>query len=130
MKDVEVQSPPDDTVSKIEFSPATIPQTFLVAGSWDHNVRCWQIEQNGTTIPKAQQTAQGPVMDVCWSGDGSKVFTACGDKMARMWDLGSNQYVQVAAHDAPGSKSFVALKRVFHGVLGVVHGPLILVGYI
>ena len=77
-------------------------QTFLVAGSWDHNVRCWQIEQNGQTIPKAQQTAGGPVLDVCWSTDGSKVFTACGDKMARMWDLGSNQYVQIAAHDAPG----------------------------
>ena len=73
-----------------------------MAGSWDHNVRCWQIEQNGQTIPKAQQTAGGPVLDVCWSTDGSKVFTACGDKMARMWDLGSNQYVQIAAHDAPG----------------------------
>jgi len=101
MKDVEVQSPPDDTVSKMQFSPSTVPQTFLVAGSWDHNVRCWQIEQNGQTIPKAQQTAGGPVLDVCWSTDGSKVFTACGDKMARMWDLGSNQYVQIAAHDAP-----------------------------
>lgn len=28
MKDVEVQSPPDDTVSKMEFSPSTIPQVW------------------------------------------------------------------------------------------------------
>lgn len=38
MKDFEVASPPDDTVSAMEFSPATIPQNFLVAGSWDSSV--------------------------------------------------------------------------------------------
>ena len=29
MKDVEVQSPPDDTVSKMQFSPSTLPQVPL-----------------------------------------------------------------------------------------------------
>lgn len=38
MKDFEVASPPDDTVSAMEFSPATIPQNYLVAGSWDNSV--------------------------------------------------------------------------------------------
>ena len=38
MKDIEVVSPPDDSVSCLEFSPASVPQTFLVAGSWDNNV--------------------------------------------------------------------------------------------
>jgi mRNA export factor len=33
--------------------------------------------------------------------DGSKVFTASCDKTAKMWDLNSNQAVQVAQHDAP-----------------------------
>lgn len=37
-KDVEVASPPDDTVSALEFSPPSVPQTFLVAGSWDCRV--------------------------------------------------------------------------------------------
>jgi mRNA export factor len=40
MKDIEVQSPPDDSVSSLEFSPGTLPSTFLVAGSWDNNVSC------------------------------------------------------------------------------------------
>ena len=42
----------------------------------------------------------GPVLDVCWSDDGSKVFTASCDKTAKMWDLNSNQANQIAQHDA------------------------------
>ena len=38
MKDVEVTSPPDDSVSALAFSPATLQSTFLVASSWDNNV--------------------------------------------------------------------------------------------
>lgn len=67
MKDFEVTSPPDDSITSLAFSPATIPQNFLIAGSWDSNVRCWEIEQSGKTIPKSMQTCGGPVLDVCWS---------------------------------------------------------------
>ena len=35
MKDFEVQSPPEDSVSCIEFSPTT---NLLVAGSWANDV--------------------------------------------------------------------------------------------
>ena len=38
MKDFEVTSPPDDSTSSLAFSPATLPQNFLIAGSWDNNV--------------------------------------------------------------------------------------------
>ena len=38
VQDFEVASPPDDSTSCMEFSPPTIPQTFLIAGSWDNNV--------------------------------------------------------------------------------------------
>lgn len=41
------------------------------------------------------------MLDVCWSDDGSKVFVGGCDKQAHCWDLGSDQLVQVAAHDAP-----------------------------
>lgn len=99
--DIEVSSPPDDSISALEFSPGTMPQTFLVGGSWDNNIRCWEVQQNGQTIPKAQQTHTGPVLDVCWSDDGSKVFSASCDKTAKMWDLQANQCVQVAQHEAP-----------------------------
>lgn len=37
-KDFEVTQPPDDTVSVLQFSPATLQQNFLIAGSWDNSV--------------------------------------------------------------------------------------------
>lgn len=38
VKDYEVMSPPEDSVSSLAFSPAALQQNFLVAGSWDNNV--------------------------------------------------------------------------------------------
>lgn len=67
MKDFEVASPPDDTVSAMEFSPATISQNFLIAISWDSSVRCWEVEPTGKTVPKSMKTMGGPVLDVCWA---------------------------------------------------------------
>ncbi|XP_055705026.1 protein Rae1 [Phlebotomus papatasi] len=101
MKDFEVTSPPEDTVSCMEFSPASVAQNFLIAGSWDSCVRCWEVEMTGKTVPKQMKTMGGPVLDVCWSDDGGKVFIASCDKQVKCWDLASDQMVQVAAHDAP-----------------------------
>lgn len=67
MKDFEVTSPPDDTVSAMEFSPSTLQQNFLIAGSWDSSVRCWEVESTGKTVPKQMKTMGGPVLDVCWA---------------------------------------------------------------
>ncbi len=61
MKDIEVLSPPDDSVSCLKFSPAQAgmgASNFLVAGSWDNNVRCWEIKGNGQSEPKTQQSMQ------------------------------------------------------------------------
>jgi len=100
-RDMEVTSPPDDSVSAMAFSPACVPTTLLIASSWDSNVRCWEVKEDGSTVPKAQQTHQGPILDVAWSDDGTKVFTASCDKTAKMWDLNSNQTQQIAQHDGP-----------------------------
>ncbi|CAH0403276.1 unnamed protein product [Chilo suppressalis] len=100
-KDMEVTSPPDDTVSSLEFSPPSVPQTFLIAGSWDCKVRCWEVEASGKTVPKAAQGMDGPILDVAWHDDGTKVFMASTDKSVKCWDLAANQTIQVAAHDAP-----------------------------
>ena len=37
-KDFEVTQPPDDTVSAMAFSPPSMQQNFLIAGSWDNSV--------------------------------------------------------------------------------------------
>lgn len=97
-KDIEVSQPPSDTVSCMKFSPNA---NFLVASSWDNNVRCWEVQANGQTLPKAQQSHTKPILSCCWHADGSKVFTAGADNQAKMWDLASNQSVVCAQHDAP-----------------------------
>lgn len=69
-KDYEVASPPDDSISALAFSPPSLQQNYLIAGSWDNQVRCWEVQVSGTvfqSIPKAQQTHTGPVLDVAWS---------------------------------------------------------------
>jgi len=47
------------------------------------------------------QSMTMPILDACWSDDGTKVFMASCDKQVKCWDLASNQTIQVAAHDAP-----------------------------
>ena len=59
MKDVEVTNPPDDSISCLRFSPPSVNNaSYLIAGSWDNNVRCWEIQGNGQSIPKTQQSMQ------------------------------------------------------------------------
>jgi len=101
MAEIEVAYPPDDSVSCLKFSPETIPQTFLVATSWANDVRLWEIMQDGKSEAKAQKTHTEPILSAAWSADGTKVFTASCDKTAKMWDLQSDQHVQIAQHDAP-----------------------------
>ncbi len=63
MKDVEVVSAPDDSVSCLRFSPpSTANKNFLIAGSWDNNVRCWEIQSTGQSEPKTQQSMQVRIM--------------------------------------------------------------------
>lgn len=36
-------------------------------------IRCWEVKESGQTIPKAQQSHTGPILDCCWhdvSGNG------------------------------------------------------------
>lgn len=98
---VEVPYPPDDSISCLKFSPDTIPQTFLISTSWANDVRCWEIADNAKATAKASKSHDAPILSAAWSNDSTKVFTASCDKTAKMWDLQSDQFVQIAQHDAP-----------------------------
>ncbi|KAG8878272.1 hypothetical protein FRB97_002671 [Tulasnella sp. 331] len=96
--DIELIDPPPDSISSISFSPTA---DFLAVGSWDNNVRVYEIDTNGRSQGKAMYSHEGPVLDVCWSKDGTKVFSGGADKAARMYDLQTGASQQVGAHDAP-----------------------------
>lgn len=101
-KSVEVVNPPGDSVSSLCFSPKA---NFLVATSWDNQVRCWEVTRNGMTtgsVPKASISHDQPVLCSAWKDDGTTVFSGGCDKQVKMWPLLSGgQPVTVAMHDAP-----------------------------
>jgi len=99
--DVPLTPGPDDSVSKLEFSPTA---DFLAVGSWDSQCRIYQIDSaTGTSAPKAAIQHDGPVLGLAWSKDGTKVFTCSTDQKAKVFDLNSpgSQPMQIAQHDGP-----------------------------
>ena len=80
-KDFEVTSPPSDGVSSLAFSPVA---NLLVAGSWDNQVRCWDVQPNGTSLPKAATQHDQRVLCTAWSADGTTVFS--GEKTMKRND--------------------------------------------
>lgn len=100
--DVPLTDPPTDTVQALAFSPAALaPKTFLLSGSWDNEVRCWEIRAQGQSSPVGLTKHDAPVLDVAWSADGHTAFSAGADKVVKMWQLGTQNTRVVAAHDAP-----------------------------
>ncbi|KAJ5490553.1 hypothetical protein N7453_011378 [Penicillium expansum] len=88
----------DDGISDLRFSPTS---EHLAVASWDKKVRIYEINDQGQSEGKALFEHEAPVLNCCWSPDGTKVVGAGADKAARMLDLGSGATTQVAAHDAP-----------------------------
>ncbi|CAL0308629.1 hypothetical protein TanjilG_08340 [Lupinus angustifolius] len=101
-KSYEVNQPPGDSISSLCFSSKA---NFLVATSWDNQVRCWEIQKNGNVLnstPKASISHDQPVLCSAWKDDGTTVFSGGCDKQVKMWPLTSGgQAMTVAMHDAP-----------------------------
>ncbi|KAK4534282.1 hypothetical protein CDCA_CDCA01G0307 [Cyanidium caldarium] len=100
--DVVVSDPPRDSVSSMCFSPPSLlPRNFLVATSWDNEVRLWEIHANGSTQGVGMIRHEAPVLASAWRSDGSRVFSAGCDNVCKQWDPASNATDTVAYHDAP-----------------------------
>ncbi|CED84570.1 mRNA export protein (contains WD40 repeats) [Phaffia rhodozyma] len=93
--DPELSQPPD-SISKLAFSPVA---PILAVASWNNEVRLYEVNSNGQSQPKALYNHQGPVLDVAWTSDGSKLLSVGGDKAGRAYDLTTGQSSQVAAHE-------------------------------
>jgi mRNA export factor len=63
-KDVELTSPPEDSISDLSFSPQS---EHLAVASWDNKVRIYEISETGQSMGKALYEHQGPVLSVHWS---------------------------------------------------------------
>jgi mRNA export factor len=63
-QDIPLQSPPDDSISDISFSPQS---EHLAVASWDKKVRIYEIAADGSSAGKAMYDHEGPVLSVHWS---------------------------------------------------------------
>ncbi|MCO5578115.1 hypothetical protein L7F22_031953 [Adiantum nelumboides] len=96
---LKVTQPPSDGITSLSFSPKA---NHLVATSWDNQVRCWEINQYGASVPKAAVPNDQPVLCSSWKEDGTTVFSGGCDKQAKMWPLlTGGQAVTVGMHEAP-----------------------------
>lgn len=63
-KDVELTTPPEDSISGMSFSPAG---DFLAVSSWDKKVRIYQVSEQGQSEGKAMIDFDLPALDCAWS---------------------------------------------------------------
>jgi mRNA export factor len=63
-KDVALNSPPEDSISDLAFSPVS---NHLAVSSWDKKVRIYEINDQGQSEGKAFFEHEGPVLNCCWS---------------------------------------------------------------
>jgi mRNA export factor len=63
-KDIQLNSPPDDSISDLQFSPAG---DFLAVSSWDKKVRIYQVSEQGQSEGKAAIDFDQPVLNCAWS---------------------------------------------------------------
>ncbi|KAL2268762.1 hypothetical protein VTJ83DRAFT_3608 [Remersonia thermophila] len=101
-QDVELGSPPEDSITDLAFNPNPADlKDFLAVSSWDKKVRIYEILSNGQGQGKAQIEHEGPVFAVDFFKDGQKVISAGADKVAKVMDLATGQVATVAGHDQP-----------------------------
>lgn len=63
-KDVALNSPPEDGISDLRFSPTS---EHLAVSSWDKKVRIYEINDQGQSEGKALFEHEAPVLNCCWS---------------------------------------------------------------
>ncbi|EGG17974.1 WD40 repeat-containing protein [Cavenderia fasciculata] len=103
-KDIELPQPPTDGVSCLKFAPKG---SFIAAGSWDKNVRCWEVlPKQSSAVGKAMINNEAHVLCTDWSSDCTKIYVGGTDSKVKCWNLATNQLTQVAQHGAPVKEVF------------------------
>ncbi|XP_039482462.1 protein Rae1 [Drosophila santomea] len=93
-QDYELPEPPNDSTSALEFVPPSSCWNAICAGSWDNNVRIWEV-QSDRVVPKVMKSLEGIPLDIAWNDLGSKVYLGDSNGLVSEWHLESNQLRKV-----------------------------------
>lgn len=100
--DVQLNNPPEDSISDLAFNPNPADvKDLLAVASWDKKVRIYEVLSNGQGEGKHLYEHDAPVLACDFFKDGVKIVSGGADKQAKVCDLASGQTAQVAQHDAP-----------------------------
>ncbi len=80
MSEFQIEESPTDATSSLKFAPNS--SQFLLASSWDRNVRLYDIDNNKL---KASYEHELAVLDCCFF-DSSHSFSGGLDKTLKMYD--------------------------------------------
>ncbi len=65
-------------------------------------VRCWEIQANGSSVPKAAHSHEQPVLCSAWNADGATVYSGGCDNSVKAWNLATNQQQVVVQQRTDG----------------------------
>lgn len=91
----ELARPPTDTISSMKFSPTSA--NFLLAASWDSNLRLYDVANNSLRATFNQGT---PILDCCFS-DATHGFAGGLDRKFNGYDFNTNDVTTLGFHEAP-----------------------------
>lgn len=87
-KDVALNSPPEDSISDLRFSPAS---EHLAVASWDKKVRIYEINEQGQSEGKALFEHEAPVLSCCWAPVCFLPRASISNVLMRLFCIGWNQ---------------------------------------
>ncbi|KKY27454.1 putative nuclear pore complex subunit [Phaeomoniella chlamydospora] len=104
---IVIQTPPEDIISSIQFSPHPGSLKFLVA-SWDRNAYLYEIIPGNESQCRQVATFEhrAPVLDVCFGKDDTEIFTAGLDWDVRRINVTTSEQTVLSTHNA-GVRSVV-----------------------
>lgn len=91
----ELLQPPSDGVSAVNFANRS---NHLLVSSWDKGVRLYDTDKNTLRTRYEHKAA---VLDVCFSSDDSKAFSAGIDRTVVMFDIASGRTNVLGSHEKP-----------------------------
>lgn len=120
LPDIIAPNSPADAVSSLHFAPrgAGSSVDYLCASSWDCSVSVWEVGAGGECVPRAQSAHGAPVLCTAWSADASSIVSGGCDNSVRVWQVATNQSMEVGKHDAP-------VRCVFDLSAAATHAPSI-----
>lgn len=102
---VDLDSPPADAISSLQFSPSG---SKLLVGAWDRTLSVYARSEGGAapfTLEK-RIDCRAPILDVCWGKDDSVVYFVGLDHDVRRLDLDSSEGEQsvLSTHEQASNK--------------------------